>query len=178
MRIISGKMGGQQLEAPRGNKTHPMSQKIRGSIFNILGDIEGLTLLDAFAGSGAVGLEAVSRGASDVIAIEINKSVWDVIQRNITKLGVGGSIKAIKAGAGGWSDLNSERLFDIVVLDPPFHQIKPLLLEKLAKHAGIAGVVVLSLPPKSDFSLQKPGYQMISSKNYGDASLAFYRRMA
>ena len=70
MRIISGVLGGRVFKAPNGNKTHPMSEKIRGAMFNSLGDISGLTVLDAFSGSGAVAIEAFSRGAEHVVAVD------------------------------------------------------------------------------------------------------------
>jgi 16S rRNA (guanine(966)-N(2))-methyltransferase RsmD len=77
MRIIAGTLGGRTFESPHGRRTHPMSDKVRGSLFNTLGDIDGLTILDAFAGSGALAFEAISRGAEHVLAIEIDNRAQD-----------------------------------------------------------------------------------------------------
>ena len=68
MRIIAGTLKGQQFQTPHSHKTHPMGDKIRGALFNVLGDIEGLSFLDAFSGSGALAFEAASRGAASVLA--------------------------------------------------------------------------------------------------------------
>ena len=72
MRVIAGRLGGRNFDSPKTQRTHPMSDKVRGALFNALGDLGGLTVLDAFAGSGACSLEAASRGATEVLAIDIN----------------------------------------------------------------------------------------------------------
>ena len=81
MRIIAGYLGGRQFNSPRSNRTHPMSDKARGGLFNALGDISGLTVLDAFAGSGALSFEAISRGAESVIAVDIDVGQAHVFYR-------------------------------------------------------------------------------------------------
>src|SRR3954470_23836038 len=101
MRIIAGQLKGQQFQAPHGHKTHPMSDKMRGALFNVLGDIEGLTFLDAFAGSGALAFEAASRGAKAVTAIEIDNSAHKTIGQNIKALHISTQVKAVKANTGG-----------------------------------------------------------------------------
>src|SRR3954465_12488188 len=96
MRIIAGQLKGQQFQAPHGHKTHPMSDKVRGALFNVLGDIEGLTFLDAFAGSGALAFEAASRGAKAVTAIDRDSSAHKILEQNAKELGLK-SVKIIKA---------------------------------------------------------------------------------
>jgi len=71
VRIIAGYLSGRQFNSPRSNRTHPMSDKARGGLFNSLGDISGLSLLDAFAGSGALSFEAISRGTASSVAVDI-----------------------------------------------------------------------------------------------------------
>lgn len=176
MRIIAGKLGGRVFQAPHGHRTHPMADKIRGALFNVLGDIEDLTVLDAFAGSGGLSFEAISRGAKSAIAIDHDEPAYRALTRNIKDLGLELEVKAIKANASGWSDNNPEAQFDIVLLDPPYDDIKPALLEKLANHAKPGGMVVLSLPPNSGASLDSR-FQILSSKPYGDAQLVFYRKV-
>ena len=178
MRVIAGRLGGRQFDAPNGHKTHPMSEKARGAIFNALGDIEGLTVLDAFSGTGALSFEAISRGSGHVTAIDSDRNAGDTIIRNIKTLGVSGTIKLVKANAGAWSDNNPGQLFDLVFCDPPYDDIKPALLDKLAFHTKTGGVVVYSLPPESDFELDPNEFNVLSKKSYGDATLAFYRKIS
>lgn len=112
MRIIAGKLGGRQFQTPPGHKVHPMSDKMRGALFNILGDVQGMTILDGFAGSGALSLEAVSRGAAKATAIDIDKAAHTQIQKNIKDLQVEDEVKAIRANAGSWSNNNPDVKFD------------------------------------------------------------------
>ncbi|OGL29380.1 hypothetical protein A3D14_00060 [Candidatus Saccharibacteria bacterium RIFCSPHIGHO2_02_FULL_47_12] len=178
MRIIAGKLGGRQFDAPKGHRTHPMSEKARGGLFNALGDVVGLTVLDAFAGSGALAFEAISRGARHVTAIDIDKNAITSVGSSSRELGIEEQIKAIRAKSGSWSENNPDALFDLVLLDPPYDQIRPLQLEKLADHTKLSGIVVFSLPPKTDFALPTSNFQLLTSKSYGDALLAFYRKVS
>ena len=175
MRIIAGSLGGRNFASPHGHGTHPMSDKVRGALFNTLGDIEGLRVLDAFAGSGALAFEALSRGATSAMLIENDNAAQRAIAENIRELGLGSRAKLTKAAAGAWLDTSSET-FDIVLLDPPYDHLQPLLLTDLAQLTVQGGVVVLSLPPNALFDLPDQFKQLVH-KNYGDAELAFYRRV-
>ena len=178
MRIIAGTLKGQQFQTPRGHKTHPMSDKVRGALFNVLGDIEGLTFLDAFAGSGALAFEAASRGAQSVVAVDSDRSAHKIIEQNVKDLHLQKIVKVTKANMGGWSIHNMEKKFDIVLLDPPYDNVQLKLLERLAKrHTKVNGLMVISLPPKTAFSLPSTIYQLLSTKSYGDAQLVFYRKI-
>lgn len=177
MRIVSGSLGGRLFSSPHGHRTHPMSEKVRGALFNSLGDIGGLTVLDAFAGSGALSFEAISRGAGSALAIDSDKSAQRAIIENVQALKLSDKIKLIKANAYGWSRNNPDELFDVVLLDPPFTNLQEELLAKLAAHSKPGGTVVLSLPPTSNFSLPSTIYHLLSTKFYGDAQLVFYHRV-
>ncbi|HSW78546.1 MAG TPA: RsmD family RNA methyltransferase [Candidatus Babeliales bacterium] len=177
MRIISGSLKGQQFQSPHSRKTHPMSDKARGALFNVLGDIEGLSFLDAFAGSGALAFEAASRGAKSVVAIDIDRSAHFVIERNVKDLRLQKTVKVIKANTGGWSIHNMEKKFDIVLLDPPYDDLQTSLMQRLIKrHVKAGGLAVLSLPgrleiPKFDLT------EIAATKDYHDAKLVFFRRI-
>lgn len=177
MRIIAGALKGQQFQTPHGHRTHPMSDKMRGALFNILGDIEGLTFLDAFAGSGALAFEAASRGAKSVIAVDKESAAHAIIERNLKELHLQKIVKVTKANTGGWSIHNMERKFDIVLLDPPYDELQFSLLGRLIKrHVKPKGLAVLSWPGKTDapqFELSK----IVEQKTYGDAQLVFYRKI-
>lgn len=177
MRIISGKLGGLQFDSPSGHRTHPMSEKIRGALFNALGDISGLTFLDPYSGSGAVAFEAISRGAVHVTAIEIDKLASITIENNLKKLKPSPEkVKIIRANAVSWSELNPLKQFDVVVCDPPYDAVNADALEVLINHTKKGGVAVLSLPPHFVFAAPD-GYSLLSTKEYGDARLFFYRRL-
>lgn len=179
MRVIGGNLRGRPFQSPHGNKTHPMSDKMRGALFNILGDIEGLTFLDAFAGSGALAFEAASRGAARVIAIEKDRLVFEAIEASIKMLKLSKTVHATRAHLAAWSSRNVEKeKYDILLLDPPYDDLQLLLVQKLIKrHVKPGGLAVLSYPGKEEvpeFMYAKE----VEVKNYGDAQLIFYRKDA
>jgi 16S rRNA (guanine966-N2)-methyltransferase len=176
MRIIAGYLGGRTIEDVRGHRTHPMSEKIRGALFNTLGDIVDLTVLDAFAGTGAVSIEAVSRGARCVRAFDNDKDASKTVIKNIHTLQLEKNIEFTAMNVSAWSDDHPDQLFDIVILDPPYDNMMVGLLRKLALHTRSGGVCVLSQP--STFDLALDSFELIAQKEYSGASLAFYRRMS
>ncbi len=175
MRIISGLLAGRTFKSPSSHKTHPMSERVKGGLFNSLGDIEGLTVLDAFAGSGALSFEAVSRGASFVTAVDIGKQAVKVIKEGINTLGIQQKMKIIQANCSSWSDNNSETTFDIVLAAPPYDKLQLKLLQKLTRHVIKDGLYVLDWPGK----LIAPEFidlNLLKQNNYGDSQLVFFRK--
>lgn len=177
MRVVSGRLGGRIFDAPKGHRTHPMSDKVRGALFNALGDIEGLTVLDCYAGSGAMSIEAISRGALSSVALDIDKGAITTVVNNLKLLGLETAIKAIRVGVTSWSEQNSDKQFDIILADPPYDDIVTGQLELIATHAVGGGVIVYSLPPTSEFQLPLTNYELLAHKEYGDATLWFYRKL-
>jgi 16S rRNA (guanine966-N2)-methyltransferase len=175
MRIISGWLGGRIIDAPRGHRTHPMSEKMRGAIFGALGDVKGLNFLDAFAGSGALGIEAVSRGADSVVSIEVDPAAHKLIQSNIQKLGVEDRIKAVRAYAGAWSTRHQSQMFDVIFIDPPYDSIPYRDIKRLPRHLSHQGTLVLSWPGKME-PLTFPDLEIVQNKNYNDSQLIFYQQ--
>jgi 16S rRNA (guanine966-N2)-methyltransferase len=153
-----------------------MGDRVRGALFNTLGDISGLEILDAFAGSGALSFEAVSRGATRATAIESDRSAQKAIEQSINMLSVGNRMKLIKASAHAWLSTNPEVRFDIILCDPPYDNLQPGLLIKLAERAKPAGVVVVSVPPDYQINLPPCDFQILTTKSYGDAQLLFFER--
>jgi len=176
MRVIAGSLGGRQFASPRGRRTHPMSDKARGALFNVLGDVSGLTVLDAFAGSGALAFEAASRGASRAVAIDVDKSAQRAIAANIAALGLTDRVKLVRASASAWLSTTDDQ-FDVILCDPPYDDQQPALVSKLAGRAKAGGLVVLSSPLSSDTELAD-NFQRLTAKDYGDARLSFYRKTA
>lgn len=174
MRIIAGDLGGRIFDSPPGNRTHPMSDKMRGALFNALGDIEGLTVLDAFAGSGALSFEAVSRGAAHATAIDADKLAANTIANNIESLGVAKQVKAVHAGLASWLSTSIGQLFDMVLADPPYDNVQLSVIEQLIGRLKPGGLFVLSWPGKRK-APRLGGLEQLQSNAYGDSQLVFYR---
>ena len=176
MRVIAGSLGGRNFDSPKGHRTHPMSEKARGGLFSALGDVSGLTVLDAFSGSGAISFEAISRGAKHVTSIDIDTSAINVIKNSAKELKVTDKIKVIRANVSGWSDNNTDKNFDIIICDPPFDQIKITLLQKLTMHLNKEGVFVVNIPGTLE-PIDLKTLEIVKNKKYGDAQLVFYKKI-
>ncbi len=174
MRIIAGRLGGRNFDSPGSFKTHPMADKVRGALFNVLGDITDLTVLDAFAGSGALSFEAISRGAHSALAIDSDREAQRVIAGNIDKLGLDRQIRLVKASSGAWLETNPHATFDLVLCDPPYDNLQRSLLARLANRVEEDGLFVLSWPGDQD-PPEIECLRQLEYRQYGDASLIFYR---
>ncbi len=177
MRIIAGKYKGRIIHEAHGHRTHPMSEKIRGALFNALGDIEGLRVFDAFTGTGAVAIEALSRGAAHVTAIDEDKEAFRCATKNCKALTLEKYMQVTQANVSSWSERNPSALFDIVIADPPYDDIQTDILQKLTRHVKSGGLYILSLPAGAD-DVRIEGCECIAEKQYGDARLDFYRKIS
>ena len=175
MRVIAGYLGGRIFDSPRTHRTHPMSEKARGAVFNALGDIGGLTMLEAYTGSGAIAIEAISRGARHVTAIDIDVEAVKSVSRAIKELELEDSITLLRKNTSGWSRNHQSKQYDIVVADPPYDDIRPDVIERLAVHVTPGGVFVLSWPG-GEAVRDLAGLVQLSIKPLGDIQLVFYRK--
>ncbi len=178
MRIIAGDLGGRFFNGPDSSVTHPMAERVRGALFNSLGDIEGMTVLDAFAGSGALAFEAISRGAASAIVIERDKRAQRIIAENIEMLGLSQQVKLIRANASSWIDTNEDAEFDLVLCDPPYKDLQLSTVSKLISLVKPNGLMVLSYPGRESAPTVNGVVVVDKSKSYGDAALAYYRKTA
>lgn len=174
IRLIAGRFGGRTLAVPATSRTHPMGERIRGSLFNILGEIQGYRVLDAFAGTGSLGLEALSRGARQVVFVEKDRIAQRVIAENIAALGVGGSTALIRSSVSAWHQTSSDERFDLILVDPPYHDMQLSTVSLLASHLNHNGLMVLSHPGRESAPTVN-GVVVVDKRSYGDAALAFYR---
>ena len=174
MRVIAGRLGGRLFDSPHTHRTHPMSDKARGALFNILGDIQGMTVLDPFAGTGALSFEAISRGAASAVAIESDKIAPRTIAENIELLGLSEQVALVRAVATSWLYRNAQRKFDLVLCDPPYNDPQFHTLDRLAKRVKPAGLLVLSWPT-SEALPSFAGLEQVEQRSYGDMQLVFYR---
>lgn len=175
VRIIAGQFGGRFIESPATDRTHPMGERMRGALFNILGDLEGQVVCDAFAGTGAVGLEAVSRGAHMVTMIERDRAAQKVIAQNTTTLQCAAQVRLVATSVAAWTDTTPVGpMFDLIIADPPYHDLQLGSVAKLASYLKPNGLMVLSYPGRESAPTVN-GVVVVDKRSYGDAALAFYR---
>ena len=176
VRIISGKYGGRRIDAPDNTRTHPMSERVRNALFNsIAGEVEAADVLDAFAGTGAVGLEALSRGAEHVTFIEKDRIAQKVLAKNIATLGVESTTDIIRTTVSNWIDAYSGEGYDIIFADPPYHDTQFSTVERLFGLLKPSGLMILSHPGRGEEPTKK-GVVVVDNREYGNAFLTFYRR--
>ena len=176
VRIISGTYGGRKIEAPDNSRTHPMGERIRNALFNSIGkEIEDTEVLDAFAGTGAVGLEALSRGAKATTFIERDHIASKILAKNVASLGAEEHSIIIRASVANWVDLNESHFFDFIFADPPYHDPQFSTVEQLFALLKPGGLMILSHPGRSE-APTRPGVVVVDNRSYGNADLTFYRR--
>lgn len=176
VRIISGEYGGRKIEAPDTGRTHPMSERARNALFNSLGDIvSGAEVLDAFAGTGAIGIEALSRGAHHATFIERDKIAQKVLAKNITLLGAENRSSLIRTTVSNWLETQTGGEFDLIFADPPYNDPQLSTASRLMGLLKPGGYMVLSHPGRGEI-LTKTGVVVVDNRSYGNAYLTFYRR--
>lgn len=175
LRVIAGIFGGRPIEAPTGFTTHPMSERVRNALFNMLGDIKDKTVLDPYAGSGAISIEAISRGAAQAVAIEKDRKAQAVIAKNIANLHVEDQVRLIKANCRAWSETSPTAQFDLIIADPPYHDINLSTVSLLTRHLKSTGSMILSHPGRESAPTVN-GVVVVDNREYGDAALAIYRK--
>lgn len=177
MRIISGEARGKTISAPAGWKTRPTTERVREAIFSSLNPyLAGVKVLDAFAGSGALGLEAISRGAQSAVFCDMDRQAISVIRKNVaacrfeerSKVLQGDSLKIAARLAGG---------FDVVLLDPPYNKgfiagIEPILLRDGYLNEG--AIVMLETAAKNPELFQSERWELYRQKAYGDTAVYYF----
>jgi len=180
MRIIAGKNRGTKLKAPAGNHTRPTSDRARESLFNILAhnyseDMLNADVLDVFAGSGALGLEALSRGAKSLTFVENNRAAIEAIKANIKACHAEDITHIFTENALQLSRLMSPA--HLIFMDPPYHQnLASTALQVLRKNSAIAdgALVVLELGPGDALEIESY-FQLLDQRTWGKARVYFLR---
>lgn len=175
VRVIAGTHGGRIIEGSGTDRTHPMSERIRNAIFNSIGsEIEGAKVLDAFAGSGAIGIEAISRGASSAVFVERDRIAQKIIEKNIQTLKIESQSHLVKASVSSWVT-TTEETFDIIFADPPYHDPQLSTVSRLFPLLKPNGLMVLSYPGRGEAPTET-GVVVVDNRSYGNAALAYYRK--
>jgi 16S rRNA (guanine966-N2)-methyltransferase len=184
MRIIGGKFKGRTLAAPPGRDTRPTGDRAREGVFNILAHatwspgLEGRRVLDLFAGSGGLGLEAMSRGAAFALFVETDSAARGTIRDNIEALALFGTTRIHRRDA---TDLGAKPAglgppFDLVFLDPPYAKgLGPRALAQLTPGGWIASGALAVFECGADESLETPGFETLDERGYGAAKVLFLR---
>ena len=183
MRIVAGRFKGRTLKAPKDDSLRPTSDKVRQAIFNILehGDfapnLEGARVVDLFAGTGALGLEALSRGARYCLFIEEAAEARALIREYVEALGLTGATKIWRRDAAALGGLDTLAPFDLAFLDPPYR--KGLLVPAMRGMANggwlTAGALIVAEAAEDETIPDVEGYERLDERVYGDTRIAFLR---
>jgi 16S rRNA (guanine966-N2)-methyltransferase len=178
MRVIAGRLGGRRLAAPKGSATRPTSDRVREALFSVLGDIEGARVLDLFAGTGALAIEALSRGAKRAVLVESARPALSVLRKNLEDLGLTADARVIAQPAGRAADLIlAEAPFDLILIDPPYAALADAadVARRILGRGALGGGGRLVLEHASrDAPPDLAGLARTSTRSYGEASLSFY----
>ena len=180
IRIIAGTYGGRRLAVPdtSNTRTKPMGERIRNAMFNRIGDeLEGARVLDAFAGTGSVGLEALSRGAAHAVFIERDKIAQKLITTNIHTLGAGEMAELVRTSVNNWLEASEPGKFDIIFADPPYDDLQLSTVSELLGLLKPNGLMVLSHTGRGEVPNLKNGIVVVDNRSYGNAHLTSFRRV-
>jgi 16S rRNA (guanine966-N2)-methyltransferase len=183
MRIVAGTLKGRTLHAPKGSTTRPTTDRVREAVFSTLASIAGADLgggpvLDLFAGSGALGLEALSRGARPVVLVDKAHDALQVLERNVRGLGVGGDVRVIRSDTFSLARRGiALGPFSLILLDPPYtldqSRVADLLLTLAEGGAIRVGCHVVWEHARETEPVWPPGFALLAEKAYGTTSVGF-----
>ena len=186
MRIVAGKLKGRSIVAPEGLGTRPTSDRARQAVFNVLEHaawaepLAGLRIMDLYAGSGALGFEAMSRGAAFCLFVETDEAARGAIRENADAYGLMGATRVHRRSA---TDLGSRpgsdgEAFDLAFLDPPYRQglAEQTLARLLDGNWLKAGALVVVERGSDEPDIETPGYERLDTREYGAARVMFLQR--
>jgi 16S rRNA (guanine966-N2)-methyltransferase len=173
VRIVAGEFKGRPLVAPRGRRTRPTADRVREALFSMLGDVSGARVLDLYAGSGALGIEALSRGAGSAVFVERDARAAAAIERNLASLGLEQSVvrQDVVRFLG-----RAEGPFDLVFCDPPYDSASRLagpLAERLPALTAEGARIVTESDKRMPLELPFP---LLRERSYGDTRIAIHGR--
>lgn len=176
LRIVAGELGGRFVEAPPGRRSRPTREKVREAWFSALGPgLGGLRVVDLFAGSGALGLEALSRGAAHVHFVESDGRTASVLAGNVEALGVGDRVEVVRRDVARFlddregDDAPAEGRFDLALADPPYGSGWPARLAGRMRRAPFSGLLCVEHGPGELDDVDDPAWR----RRYGDSELTF-----
>ena len=182
MRIVGGRLGGRPLKGPRSDAIRPTSDRLRESLFNVLahayGDpVPGARVLDLFAGTGALGLEALSRGAAHATLVDDGAEARGIIRANVEALGLGGATRLFRRDATRLGPAGANAPVDLAFLDPPYgRDLAGPALKACAEGGWLEPDALVVVEEATEAAFAWPaGYAALEQRAYGDTRLAFGR---
>jgi len=177
MRVIAGQWRGRPLVAPKGDATRPTADRTREALFSMLtsrlGSFEGLAVADLFAGSGALGIEALSRGAASCLFVEQDGAALDALKGNLAKLGTRADVRAGSVMGLG----PAPKPLDLIMMDPPYGTGAGLVaLDKLARLGWVSPATWISLETAKAEEIAPPGFMVDATRTHGKARLTLLRQ--
>ncbi len=181
MRIISGQLKGRRLKAPKGREVRPTADRVKEALFNILPhDLSGRRVLDLFAGTGNLSLEAMSRGAERAVLVDIAREATELIAENLKAVGCHGKARVVTGSAfkTARSLARSGESFDLIFLDPPYEKgLAGEALKEIAKESllGENGVAVAEHSVREKVEERYGPLALVDQRRYGGTQLSFFR---
>lgn len=173
LRIGSGRYRGRRLKSPETAATHPMGAREKLALFNMV-NVESAKVLDAYAGSGALGIEALSRGAEEVVFVESSAKVARIVRENLEMVEAEGVVYAEKVEKFV-ERAEYQEYFDVIFADPPYDKVEVNELKRLVELLEDDGVLALSSPAEMR-EIELPGLRISSSHTYARARVTVYRK--
>lgn len=171
LRIVAGELGGRRISAPPGRDTRPTREMVREAWFSALGDaVAGARVADLFAGSGALGIEALSRGAASVDFVESDRRAAAVIRENLDELGLAGRSRLVRRGVEAFLD-GLDEPYDLALADPPYRSGWPRRLAELLARRPFAALLCVEHAPGALEGVEG----VVWERTYGDSALSFLR---
>jgi 16S rRNA (guanine966-N2)-methyltransferase len=177
VRVIAGRFGGRRLSAPRGARTRPTADRVRESLFSVLGDLEGARVLDLFAGSGALGIEALSRGAAEATFVDSAPAALRALRENLAALEIraeAAEVRRADARAFLRTARKSGRQYDLVFVDPPYRRAAALASElerELPAVLSPGARVAVETGRQAPLDLALP---LLDERRYGDTLIRIH----
>jgi 16S rRNA (guanine966-N2)-methyltransferase len=174
VRVTGGRFGGRRIVAPRGARTRPTSDRVRESLFAVLGPLDGARVLDLFAGSGALGIEALSRGAAEAMFVDAAPAAVAAVRRNLEALDLRADVRRADARAFLGNARTRARPYDLVLLDPPYRLAAGLgreLSEAVPAVLNAGGRVAAESDRRSPLELDLP---LLDERRYGDTIIRIH----
>jgi len=174
-RIIAGTARGRRLATPKGLSTRPTSEKVRGAVFNLLGQFfDGGAVLDLYAGSGALALEALSRGCERAVCVEAERAAAEVILRNAEAVGVGERVDVRRTTVAAAVGRLPKAAFDLVFIDAPYAEGPDAALASVGALTRPGGRVVAEHAARTPPAEQFGPLRLVERRVYGDTGVSIY----